>query len=145
MKLKFLLTLIPLILLITSCEEEPKATCSDGILNGSETAIDCGGDCESCICIHEAFEGTYTALDNYWEDISSVQIEKFNGNDYTFKLSDFNGYSSSFRTTISDCQFFYADSIAFEADLTGQIGDEQISIIISKIYHDESYEWLGIK
>ncbi len=35
---------------ITSCsdDDETKATCFDGIQNGSETGIDCGGVCEPC-------------------------------------------------------------------------------------------------
>jgi len=34
---------------LTSCtDEETKATCFDGIQNGSETGIDCGGVCEPC-------------------------------------------------------------------------------------------------
>ena len=35
----------------TSCEDEnpePEATCTDGIQNGDETGVDCGGDCDPC-------------------------------------------------------------------------------------------------
>jgi len=31
-----------------SCEEEEVATCDDGIQNGTETGVDCGGDCAPC-------------------------------------------------------------------------------------------------
>ena len=38
---------------VASCEKddptpEPLATCDDGIQNGDETGIDCGGSCKSC-------------------------------------------------------------------------------------------------
>ena len=40
-----------LLLLICICacgKDEPTSSCTDGILNGSETGIDCGGDCGDC-------------------------------------------------------------------------------------------------
>ncbi len=30
-------------------QDAPQSTCSDGIMNGTETGIDCGGDCPACI------------------------------------------------------------------------------------------------
>ena len=41
------------VLFIVSCEKddptpEPQATCDDGIQNGDETGIDCGGSCSAC-------------------------------------------------------------------------------------------------
>lgn len=40
----FLLLLFVFTFLNSGCND----TCGDGILNGSETSIDCGGDCDSC-------------------------------------------------------------------------------------------------
>ena len=42
------------VLFIVSCEKddptpEPQATCDDGIQNGDETGIDCGGSCSACV------------------------------------------------------------------------------------------------
>ena len=42
------------VLFIASCEKddptpEPQATCDDGIQNGDETGIDCGGSCSACV------------------------------------------------------------------------------------------------
>jgi len=42
------------VLFIASCEKddptpEPQATCDDGIQNGDETGIDCGGSCTACV------------------------------------------------------------------------------------------------
>ena len=52
---KSILTLFCLTSLIISCSDDddgvvelPDATCSDGIINGDETGIDCGGSCTPC-------------------------------------------------------------------------------------------------
>lgn len=34
--------------ILFSCETQTSGTCSDGIQNGTETGVDCGGDCEPC-------------------------------------------------------------------------------------------------
>lgn len=39
------------------------ATCNDGIMNGSETGIDCGGSCEPCMTAVD-FSGNYTQVDH---------------------------------------------------------------------------------
>ncbi len=36
-------------ILLTSCSDNNDPTCSDGILNGTEIGIDCGGNCPACI------------------------------------------------------------------------------------------------
>ena len=45
---------IAFMLFVASCEKddptpEPQATCDDGIQNGDETGIDCGGSCTACV------------------------------------------------------------------------------------------------
>jgi len=45
------LSLAAIILFAVSCSKDDDSkpdTCSDGILNGTETAIDCGGECKVC-------------------------------------------------------------------------------------------------
>ncbi|NHF61044.1 DUF4331 domain-containing protein [Flavobacteriaceae bacterium TP-CH-4] len=42
------------------------ATCSDGIMNGNETGVDCGGSCTPCengMGMEPDFSGTYTQVD----------------------------------------------------------------------------------
>ena len=39
------------------------ATCDDGIMNGSETGVDCGGYCEPCMFAVD-FSGSYTQVDH---------------------------------------------------------------------------------
>jgi len=41
------------------------ATCDDGIMNGTETAVDCGGSCEPCevAMMEPDFSGTYSQVD----------------------------------------------------------------------------------
>jgi len=54
-RLRFLISLSivtgVLLILTTACPEddpEPEPTCVDGIQNGNETGVDCGGDCPPC-------------------------------------------------------------------------------------------------
>src|SRR6056300_252345 len=47
---------VAFVLFIASCEKddpnpEPQATCDDGIQNGDETGIDCGGSCSACVAM----------------------------------------------------------------------------------------------
>jgi hypothetical protein len=44
---------------------EPMATCSDGIMNGDETGIDCGGTCTECetMAMDPDFSGTFSQVD----------------------------------------------------------------------------------
>jgi hypothetical protein len=50
MKISFYPILITILSLFFSCSKEDAATCVDGIQNGNETGIDCGGDCRPCSC-----------------------------------------------------------------------------------------------
>jgi hypothetical protein len=46
---------------LSSCE---KSSCDDGIQNGNETGIDCGGDCDPCAsCIDGIQNGNETGID----------------------------------------------------------------------------------
>ncbi|MRI00010.1 DUF4331 domain-containing protein [Kriegella sp. EG-1] len=57
----------------TACSEDdngmeimPTATCDDGIMNGMETAVDCGGSCTPCEDMQNMepdFSGTYSQVD----------------------------------------------------------------------------------
>lgn len=55
--------LVLIFLFAASCQkEDPTATCSDGILNGDETEIDCGGTCTACErSIEGVFKGYFRA------------------------------------------------------------------------------------
>ncbi|MCB0580910.1 MAG: T9SS type A sorting domain-containing protein [Phaeodactylibacter sp.] len=46
------------------CGQGTPPTCSDGIQNGSETGVDCGGSCPACPCFGTALTLSIT-LDNY--------------------------------------------------------------------------------
>lgn len=46
------------------CGQGTPPTCSDGIQNGSETGVDCGGSCPACPCFGNALTLSIT-LDNY--------------------------------------------------------------------------------
>jgi len=64
-----LLLLGVMVVITPSCKDdddpmEPVATCDDGIQNGNETGVDCGGDCDPCI------EG----LMGEWQSLSLIHI-----------------------------------------------------------------------
>jgi len=56
--------------LITACNNDDDmmepiamATCEDGIMNGTETGVDCGGSCEPCMMAVD-FSGSFTQVDH---------------------------------------------------------------------------------
>lgn len=58
---------------MVACEEEEQPTCDDGIMNGTETAIDCGGECTPCYTCGTAIQdvegnsyGTVAIGDQCW-------------------------------------------------------------------------------
>lgn len=47
-----------------SCDKDEPATCTDGIQNGDETGVDCGGDCAACAtCTDGIQNGDETGVD----------------------------------------------------------------------------------
>lgn len=47
-----------------SCKKEDEATCTDGIQNGDETGVDCGGSCAACpTCTDGIQNGEETGVD----------------------------------------------------------------------------------
>ncbi len=54
---KVLGVLLVFTLVIASCKKDEIATCSDGIKNGSETGIDCGGSCADCAVVASCTDG----------------------------------------------------------------------------------------
>ncbi|MES2619802.1 MAG: PKD domain-containing protein [Bacteroidota bacterium] len=43
-----LLVMLFSVTLISGCKKEAKETCTDGVKNGTETGVDCGGSCAAC-------------------------------------------------------------------------------------------------
>ena len=73
--LKYILGLMMAVtaLLVTSCSDDDEvpiiveATCTDGIMNGDETGVDCGGSCAPCpdgMPMGPDFSGTYAQVDH---------------------------------------------------------------------------------
>lgn len=54
-----------LALVLGGCKKDDSTTCTDGIMNGDETGVDCGGDCDPCgtnNCSITDFSGSGTAI-----------------------------------------------------------------------------------
>ncbi len=89
--------LILLALLCTTCTKEkltsePAISCSDGIQNGSESGVDCGGPCTSCELEVVVPEGGYESAETY-VGYKLVWSDEFNGSQFatdkwSFHLGD---------------------------------------------------------
>ena len=142
---KLYLLLLLSFTLFYSCEKEPEASCSDGILNGSETAIDCGGECSSCHCIYEDFEGVYNPLqDDYNLLIDNIEITQFNESEYTIQLISYPFYPPV-KTEITDCKFNFSDPLYDNFTIEGEIGENMLIIKIVDDIGQVAYEWFGEK
>lgn len=78
---------------LTACTTGPGNTCSDGIKNGDETGIDCGGSCTPCpstsYCASSASNTNY-------EYIDAIQLGTFN-----YKSGNNGGYANLSQVIIS--------------------------------------------
>ena len=74
----------------------PDPTCNDGIQNGDETGVDCGGSCEPCATVVYCESSSNTTADEY---ISNVQLGTVNN----ASAGSVNGYSdfTSMTTKLS--------------------------------------------
>ncbi len=73
-----------------SCAPCVVATCDDGIQNGNETGIDCGGSCAPC---GGGNDSEY--CDSYGDDSSFEYIAEVAVGDYYFSSGDDNGYADN--------------------------------------------------
>lgn len=111
-----------ILLLCYSCEKENPASCSDGLLNGTEVGIDCGGDCDPCEVEMEAVE-----LVGVWQQY----FHEEDGND----LREFYN--------VDDVFYQFAMNGAFNG-LTVQNDAEIKTIFDGTFVHDESQNILTI-
>ncbi len=68
--IKYLFLSLFAIMALASCSNDNEspdpvaiATCDDGIMNGDETDLDCGGSCTPCMTEAPDFSGTYAQVD----------------------------------------------------------------------------------
>lgn len=78
-KILFFLSIV-MFIAISSCKKEDTATCNDGILNGDEVGIDCGGNCEDC---PSCFDGILNG-DEEGRDCGGSCFQPCNANPFTF-------------------------------------------------------------
>ncbi|GMN09273.1 hypothetical protein MTsPCn9_02710 [Croceitalea sp. MTPC9] len=70
--IKYVFFSLALTLMVASCNNDDDqqmvdmATCDDGIMNGDETGVDCGGSCTPCetMSMDPDFSGTYAQVDH---------------------------------------------------------------------------------
>lgn len=63
-KLLFQLIITVSIISLAGCDKEPAFTCSDGVQNGTEIGVDCGGECIICsTCNDNVQNGIETGVD----------------------------------------------------------------------------------
>ena len=125
-KYLILLFIISILHFFVSCSRDDPATCMDGLQNGNETGIDCGGDCRPCSCYNglkdgdeecidcggECFpcpeikgryiEPVYFTINRYLDIVYSVGNREPNGNDksLTFTFYEPEGDTSLHRPLI---------------------------------------------
>lgn len=124
--LKSFILLFMAMAIFTSCgddEDNNLSTCSDGIQNGSETGIDCGGTCDDCFtCTDGIQNGNETGIDcggdcpdacNTEPSPNAAYYMKFKL-DGIWKLYEIGnpGYQSNLVT----CGYFVAGNVLGETD-----------------------------
>mgnify|MGYP006253024745 CR=1 FL=1 len=94
----------------------PAPTCDDGIQNGSETGVDCGGSCDPCPC-----NGTNVAV--------SITLDQY-GSETTWAITDANGatvasggpYSNGTDGTVVSASACLADG-CYDFTINDEYGD----------------------
>ncbi len=75
-----------------SCKEN--ANCNNGIMNGNETGIDCGGDCPACPVTNEAdprlFGNWYLAYFDSLDFFDDIHLKVFTGANYRVEIINEN-------------------------------------------------------
>ncbi|MBK8493398.1 MAG: hypothetical protein IPL49_21600 [Saprospirales bacterium] len=110
-----------------SCKDEEIATCDDGIMNGDETGIDCGGTCAPCPTCNDGIQNgdeegvdcggpdcpaCYVALqDTRWQssgaNVAPLLVALFQtdsiyaefGGDFTYKVEQFDALGAKTELT----------------------------------------------
>ncbi len=117
---------------------EPLPTCDDGIQNGQETGVDCGGpDCAPCVTTVTIHEGYFESGWDGWIDGGS-DCSRYTGGTYAFEgiaainIQDNSGSASSMRLqgldltpyeTVTLSFHYYARSMEFNEDFFLQYFD----------------------
>ena len=128
-------------LLFVQCTDEnangniiDQVTCSDGIQNGDETGIDCGGSaCQPCIDGGISFEGTYLQEDILGRPAVNLFLggDAIDRNNYNVTIpSDRNEYQTIFKNALEGYYDRYAEALGFtpeefnyEPNILGQNAD----------------------
>jgi len=128
--IKYIALSLCLGLLFTQCKDDDdngnvieQATCDDGIMNGDEEGVDCGGSCVSCFDLID-FSGTYMQEDIMGRPgVNTV----FSGSDMV--KNDFNvslvteraSFQPTFEATLEAYHDVYGDALGVDLDYEANI------------------------
>ena len=120
-KLRILVALFCVSMLFVQCADDDdnsneilNAGCSDGILNGDEEAIDCGGSCEPCIGEGLDFSGSFVQEDVIGRPGVNTVFGGTNdvkNNFNTTVVSGRESFQSTFQSTLELYHDVYAASL----------------------------------
>jgi len=127
--MKQIIVILSLCLIQINCgDNEPSATCTDGILNGTETKIDCGGDCP--VCDREIF-GLYNGLlrirseysfDDILFESADANLSITSCNDDCIELTfQADGGSTKTKGTYVKSNGFYSMTLTPKYEIEGQV------------------------
>ncbi|MGB5821909.1 MAG: hypothetical protein WBG90_20665 [Saonia sp.] len=116
--------------ILVSCnnddDQEPMAmaTCNDGIMNGEETGVDCGGTCEPCMMAID-FSGTFAQVDHMGRPgINTTlgfdmdgQASIKDGNNVTIASEMGNAFQAAFEARLEQYHDVYADLLGLDPAL----------------------------
>ncbi|MEL7378281.1 MAG: cohesin domain-containing protein, partial [Bacteroidota bacterium] len=99
------------------------ATCDDGIQNGNETGVDCGGDCTPCVsCDNGIQDGGETGVDCGGPDCAPCNPG--NGDELVFDLQDGSGgVGSQVCLDITTANFTQITAFQFSVNFDGAFLD----------------------
>ncbi len=104
-------------------------TCTDGIQNGNETGVDCGGDCEACVsCIDGIQNGNETGIDCGGDcpDCPPTKAEAIIGIWEVTELSlNGNDYFSEFG--VRKLYFNFRADMSYESFIINKNGDSDLN------------------
>lgn len=129
----------------TFCIGDVENTCEDGIQNGDETGVDCGGYCKPCEVDNSIInQGSFETSWNDWEDGGSDCFRykgprAFEG-EYAIRLRDDSGEASAMTSKTYEIKNF--KSVAVEFYFYAYSMEQQEQLLL-RFYNGTSWQTIG--